>query len=223
MRRRIIPKSKLGDKIDDFVIEEIIPSKNGSGEKLRIKCSICGRTKESSSAAIRHSKQSHKMVCSRLIDWSSHPKFHKTWLSIRWRTTNPNSSHYYLYGARGIKSDAFENFADFYDTMYESYLKAIEEYGDESILSIDRVDVNGNYCPKNCRWISMGEQAGNTRRNRRFKAYSPDGNTYDGRNQSEFAREHNIPLSWVKHSLFDNITTFGWKFEYIDPPYKKEM
>ena len=150
-RKRLIPKSEIGDKIDDFLIEEIIPSKNGSGERLKIRCSICGRTKESSSAAIRNNRQTHKKVCSRLIEWSSHPKFHKTWLSIRWRTTNPNSSHYYLYGGRGINSDSFENFADFYDSMWESYLEAIEEYGDESILSIDRIDVDGNYCPENCR------------------------------------------------------------------------
>lgn len=80
---------------------------------------------------------------------------YETWKRIRQRCYNPNNQDYIYYGARGIcvcsRWDDFQNF--------------IADMGPRPSPrhSIDRIDVNGNYEPQNCRWATSEIQ----RRNRR--------------------------------------------------------
>lgn len=76
------------------------------------------------------------------------------------RCNCPENTGYPNYGGRGIKVceewDNPENgFMNFYKWSMEN------GYSDD--LSIDRIDVNGNYCPQNCRWADMTTQARNQR------------------------------------------------------------
>lgn len=82
------------------------------------------------------------------------------WWGIKSRTNNKNDTQYKHYGARGIKvcAEWFESFEAF------RYWSLSNGYTDE--LTLDRVDVDGNYEPSNCRWATLSTQARNKRNTR---------------------------------------------------------
>lgn len=120
---------------------------------------------------------------------------HIVWKHIRQRCMNPNDKGYKDYGGRGIK--VCERWNDF--TLF------LEDMGERPSPkhTIERRDVNGDYCPENCYWAAdRFIQNNNTRKNVFL--------THDGQTMtvSQWSRERDIPIS----TLWKRILR-GWSTE----------
>lgn len=221
MPSRIHPLPKIGEIKDDLQVTEIYHDRNNN-VRIKAKCIKCGREKDMFFSAFRKRTQIvfHK-TCGSNRDKtkglaSQHKRFHRLWMSMKSRIYNQNGEHYHYYGGKGIKCDEFDLFIDFYDLMYESYLEAVEKYGDENQVSLDRIDPDGDYCKNNCRWISKYEQEQNKLRNRWFLAISPSNERFFDCNKARFSREHNIKRVTINNALiYEKKNRQGWKFRYL--------
>ncbi|WP_179022022.1 hypothetical protein [Winogradskyella forsetii] len=82
-------------------------------------------------------------------------KLYKVWIGIKQRCNNPNSKSYTDYGGRGIK------ICNEWENSFEVFHKWAIEEGYKIGLTIERVLVDGNYEPSNCKWIHKKWQSKN--------------------------------------------------------------
>lgn len=82
---------------------------------------------------------------------------YRSWKDMRARCRNPNDSDFADYGGRGIAvCERWDDFAEFLADMGKRPLGC----------TLDRINVNGDYSPANCRWADSKTQANNKRSNR---------------------------------------------------------
>lgn len=124
-----------------------------------------------------------------------HSKLYGVWNSMIGRCKRESSSAYKDYGGRGISvCEDWMDFQIFYNWAIEN--------GYREGLSIDRIDVNGNYCPENCRWTTKIVQANNKRNNEVIE--------YNGiqHTASEWSR-----ILGIKHCTLRKRLREGWSIE----------
>lgn len=192
----------IGKKFGRLLVMGKAPTKytpNGSARTMLICLCDCGTVKQIYSGSIANGftiscgcYRREKSPYNGTTHGRSKTRIYNIWkgMNKRCRGKNPD------YGGRGIKvcnewQDSFQIFFDW---------AMANGYTDE--LSIDRIDVNGNYEPSNCRWATREEQQNNKRDNVRVE--------FGGKvlTLSEWAQLHNINRS----TLLNRINR-GWEFE----------
>lgn len=201
----------IGKIYGDIELIEYLGNWNNS-RNYNCRCLKCGRIKRTQ---LKHLKNglgvSHK-TCGLGLKQKD-KRFYQIWCDMRKRTTNPNSSEWDNYGGRGISSEEYKFFIDFFDDMYQSYAEHKIKYGEKD-TTLDRINPNGDYTKSNIRWATRIEQQNNTRDQlRTFIGISPVNEEYIFHNIKQFSLEHNLSKENVSATIRGvNKTCSGWKF-----------
>ena len=87
-------------------------------------------------------------------------RLYRIWRGMKERCYREKSVAYRMYGAKGIKvcDEWRKDFAKFFEWAVENGYKEVEgEYKEH--MCIDRIDSTKDYCPENCRWITLSENS----------------------------------------------------------------
>ncbi len=184
--------------------------------KYHVQCQKCGKIHETSCGCVLNRKaNSHEILCTIGMGTT---RFRSLWYLMHRRCTGKSKRDWDDYYGRGIR-DEFKNFEDFYEHMWPSYKALADKIGERNV-SIERIDVNGNYNPENCTWIDIHDQASNRRSTLYFKAVDRNGLIYYDRNVRRFCEKHGLRSSEFFKVLKQEAESYeGWTGNFVS---KKE-
>jgi hypothetical protein len=183
-----------------------VGSANGSVWQFRCDC---GKSVERKLSQVKRTiKRGYVPKCDTCPDAGKHggagTRLHTIWINMRNRCQQPSSSRFACYGGRGIR--VCDDWQDF-----ETFRKWATASGYKEGLSIERVDVDGNYEPSNCAWIEPHQQRHNKQNSRKL--------TWNGKTLAprQWAEELGISYEAIQLRV-----SRGWDTERIfTQPYRR--
>ena len=107
-------------------------------------------------------KPSEKHGAARTKAYGGMERLYRVWCGMRDRCNNPNHNRFAHYGGRGIKvCDEWDDYIAFRAWALSS---GYDPNAPRGKCTIDRIDVDGDYCPDNCRWVDSKVQNLNKKR-----------------------------------------------------------
>ena len=192
MERKPYTRRRAGDCVNGAILLERV---NGRLWKMKCSCGELFVAQPSDSKGVCRKCAMEKLSADRTKHGESPKqgkrnasKLYSIWVNMRNRCFNSENKSFAYYGGRGISvCDEWNEFLNFEKWAIQN--------GFEENLTLDRIDVNGNYEPENCRWISRKEQMRNTRSNHLL--------TYNGdtKTMAEWAEITGIPYSTLKQRI----------------------
>lgn len=152
----------IGYENEDIIVTSLSDEKSGDERLWNYRCKHCGKENRSTKGNIRRGMATCKCIhYKRVSEGESlrgrNTKIYSIWCGMKDRCFNPNSKAYKYYGGRGI------TVCDEWKTDFELFYDWSIKNGYKDDFSIERKNVNGNYCPENCEWIPFEKQARNKR------------------------------------------------------------
>lgn len=190
----------IGKKYGRLTILKLDETKSGRHKYYICECE-CGNKK---SVRLDCLKSGNTKSCGCLIhepkgDGRTKEKLYHVWAGIKDRCNNPNNAKYQDYGGRGIK--VYPEWNGSHD--YINFKNWALNNGYRNGLSIDRIDVNGNYEPNNCRWTTQKVQTRNMRNNINI--------TYKG--ETHVLQDWAEILNINPNTLYSRIIILKWSIE----------
>lgn len=151
-------KEHEGKVINGIKIIKVLEIENGENRNCECLCH-CGRKwnaklfkllpgKTESCGCIGRRKTSERSLKHGKCD----TRLYIIWRGVIGRCEFDYCTNYDMYGGRGIKIN------EHWKCDFSNFEKWALENGYKENLTLDRIDVNGNYEPDNCRWVTMKEQ-----------------------------------------------------------------
>lgn len=213
-------EAHVGERFGRWVVIDTANVKNS--KKVLCKCDCGIRRKVLVSNLVQGTSSScgcarkEKARFSGVTHGQSKTRLYNVWGGMIQRCYNINDRAYKNYGGRGIKMcpEWRSDFMAFRKWALES---GYDEDAPKGQCTLDRIDVNGDYCPENCRWVDMKTQSNNTRHNVNL--------VYKGETLTlmELAEKCGVPMNTLRMRLLRGWTVkdaaelpLGESPEYID-------
>ena len=142
--------------------------------KIYYKCTCeCGCVTVVEAGALREGRTSSCGCLRRELGVKKHlthgyadkERLYNIWIGIKQRCNNENYRLYKWYGGKGVRlCKEWYDYPTFRKWAFDNgYTEPTEGMTKGDLPSIDRIDPNGDYCPENCRWVSLRENVSHMR------------------------------------------------------------